>query len=73
MAGTQTKKIPRFYVHLTTVMLFVFSPFFYYNFIMRLLEGENTFIVEHLERTIIFLLMPAIFACIVKVMMLFKW
>jgi len=66
MAGTQTNKSVRSYVHFATTLLFILSPVYYYNFIIQLFASETAYILEHLGTNIIGFLVPALLACGVK-------
>jgi len=74
MIGTETNKFSKIYVHLATIILFVYSPFHYYNFVINFFEIiEGVITTWRLTRIILIFLMPVIFASGVKVMMLLKW
>ena len=64
--GKQTKKFSRFRVHLETIMLFVFSPFWYYIFFVQLFTVEIVFTMERLIFLIVAFLVPMLLACLVK-------
>jgi len=73
MIGTETNKFSKIYVHLATILLFAYSPFHYYNFAINFSEiVEGVAVMAHLVRVILIFLLPVIFACGVKVMLLFK-
>jgi len=71
MIGTETSKFFRFFVHCTTTMLYIFSPFYYYNLIIQLFTMEGRLTIERFGNFILSLLAPIIVICLVKVGMLF--
>jgi len=71
MIGKQTRKLDRLFVHGATIVLFIF-PYIYINLFLQLFTGEVAFTREHLIFMIAMLLMPVLFACGVKLMMILE-
>ena len=70
MIGTRKSKVLRLYVHLVTLVLFMYI-YFYISDIVRFIAGRYEINAESLIFTVIATIVPVIFACMVKGMMHF--